>query len=69
MLKLVKYELRKTARRCWCCWRRAALEAYFLSIAREASEDVYTAIALWTLLFACVSFAVSSSACRPIPGN
>ena len=48
----------------------AALEAYFLiSIAREASEDVYTAIALLTLLFACVSFAVFILGVSSYPGN
>ena len=60
MLKLVKYELRKNRTALLVLLAiAAALEAYFLiSIAREASEDVYTAIALLTLLFACVSFAV-----------
>ena len=60
MLKLVKYELRKNRTAILVLLAiAAALEAYFLiSIAREASEDVYAAIALLTLLFACVSFAV-----------
>ena len=60
MLKLVKYELRKNRTAILVLLAIAtALEAYFLiSIAREASEDVYAAIALLTLLFACVSVAV-----------